>query len=149
MATNTPKKRRERRHACGRYVRFPGKGHKVQLRWWCHRAGHAGGSVNCGLYDELTAERVRAEIASRTARHAPTALGIWRAVVEAIDHLRARGYPVPAEVLPKWVHRRRSGGYCARVTKGGRVIELPGPFKTPEAAHNAMLDKLNAEFPPR
>ena len=132
---------RHRRHACGEYVRKV-KGEKYQLRWWLE-ADH-GGSINCGLYDsEWQAERVREQLKTAcrsVAGRGTTVLSLW----EAMKPLIARGV-IPAGVLPKYVYRTPEG-YGARVKKGGRVLDCPGPFDSPEAAHTALADLLRQNF---
>lgn len=141
------KKLRERRHECGHFIRKV-KGEKCQVRWWL--AGY--GSINCGLYDEWTAGEVRRKLSAETARHPPTPLGLWRALVRVLTALRAAhwaGLP-DADPLPRYVKALAEGaGFCAKVKKGGRVLECPGPYKDAEAAHLAMCAVLAREFPPR
>ncbi|WP_439627508.1 hypothetical protein [Gemmata sp.] len=135
---------RQRRHECGHYIRYPGKGTKYQVRWWL--GGH--GSVNCGLYDsEATAELVRRELIRETAGRPATPLGIWQALQCVLARLGTRAGDV-SPALPTWVAERKDGGYGAKVKKGGRVLECPGPFADPAAAHVAMLELLDREFPP-
>lgn len=131
---------RERRHACSEFIRKV-KGDKYQLRWWIE-VEH-GGSVNCGLYaSEWEAERVRTQLEEEVRKvpgRGKTALSLWLAMKPLI----ARGV-IPAGVLPKYV--RAVGGVfmgCVRLGgKGGRVVEHPERFATPESAHLAMMEML-------
>lgn len=131
---------RERRHACrSSYLRYPGKGTRIQVRWWL--GGH--GSVNCGLYDcERTAELVRRELVKETARHPATPLGLWEALRSVLARLGDRaGEMTPP--LPMFVKRAKNGGYEASVKRGGKLVMCPGPYDTPEAAHLAIVAVLN------
>ena len=67
---------RERRHPCGLYIRKV-KGFKYQLRWWLQTYG----SVNCGLYDEESAQLVRTRLVKETVHYPPTPLGMWKAAL--------------------------------------------------------------------
>ena len=116
------------------------KGLKYQVRWWLSEHG----SINCGLFDtEEAAAIVRAELAAETAKHPTTPLGLWTALQVVLARLKQR-WPMwsPPRVTPKYVRQRADGLYFARVRVCGRVIELPGPYATPEAAHEAMVARL-------
>ena len=135
---------RERRHACRvSYLRYPGKGTRIQVRWWI--GGY--GSINCGLYDsEQSAELVRGELVKETARHPTTPLGLWKALLCVLDRIgnRIGEFTTP---LPMWVRPLAQGGFIARVTKCGKEFICEGPFVTPDEAHLAMAVRLASEFP--
>jgi hypothetical protein len=139
-ATPAIKKRRERRHECGQFIRYPGRGSKYQVRLWLPLK--AGGSINAGLYSEWMASRVLAAVIAEMKNHSASALGIWRALCAVLDRFRSEGYPVPAHVWPKYVHRRPDGTFFAKVKKADRMILLDGPYSTPEDAHLAMFARL-------
>lgn len=128
------------------YTRWPGKGHKLQLRWWL--TGY--GSVNLGMYEKELVVAVRRKLIPRTRHHPDTPLGLWAALTEVLAEFRRLGVDGLREVLPMYVRRRADGdGYRAEVSKGGRKFELPGPFMAPEDAHRAMVELLTQEFPKR
>ncbi len=124
-----------------KYTRYAGKGQLDQIRIWL--TGY--GSVNCGLYDRELLPIVRRKLITAAAGYPPTPLGIWQALRVVLDEFRAEGVPVP-NVLPKYVE---TDGviFTASVRKAGRLIECPGPYSTPEEAHEAMMAKLAVEFP--
>lgn len=132
---------RERRHACGAYIRKV-KGEKYQLRWWLEVT--EGGSINCGLYNsEWEAERVRGMLEQevlKVAGRGKTALSLWAAMKPLI----AKGV-IPQRVLPKYV-RRCEEGFVGVVKREGevRVTEL---FTAPEDAHRAMMEMLKPDPP--
>ena len=141
-----PERVRQRREPFGnhlKYTRYPGKGRKEQVRLW----SSTHGSINCGLYERELAAVVRRKLIPETARHPATPVGVWHALCAVLEPLRRQGADVP-DVLPKYVERRPGGGFLAFVRKGGREIECPGPFDTPEAAYEAMAARLEREFPP-
>ncbi len=122
-----------------RYVR------RVKGRSYQARVPLAGGrkweSVNLGLFSAddhgsmAGAERA-AGLAAKAyyQRHRP-----WLTPWQVIQELQRDGL-VPASVLPRWVYRLPCGRFAARCKRRRRgvVIDLPGPFFTPEAAHAAM-----------
>ena len=68
-------------------------------------------------------------------------------VVQALQALTSpysRMPVVPASVLPQWVYRRPDGLYGARRTsRATKVrIDLPGPWRDPRAAREAMRAEL-------
>jgi hypothetical protein len=103
-------------------------------------------SINCGLYDREMAAVVRERLLAEVAHHPLTALGIWKALTVVLGALETAGAKVP-RVLPKYVKARPDGVYSASVRKGGRFLEAPGPFDTPEEAHLEMCELIAREFP--
>ncbi|MDY3558389.1 hypothetical protein R5W23_005482 [Gemmata sp. JC673] len=119
------------------------KGSKLQIRWWLT----GWGSLNLELYEPELAVVVRRKLIPRTRHRPDTPLGIWGALVEVLDEMRRAGVPGLPDVLPPYVRRADGGGFRALVRKGGRKLELPGPFTAPADAHHAMLELLRREFP--
>lgn len=154
---------RQRVHPCRLYIRRV-RGFKYQLRWSLPN----NQSVNCGLYtDEATAELVRRAVASESAHHPQSPLGLWDALQVVLARLKKTkpGIDLP-EVLPKYVRActsplgpvkdkcpnwrwqtywvlQRLDGYRAEVRLCGKVIRLDGPYSDPRQAHVAMLGVLN------
>jgi hypothetical protein len=125
------------------FTRYPGKGYQQQIRW--PLPGNI--SVNCGLYDPALAAVVRKKLLAEVRKYPRTPLGVWQALTVVLDRLKAAGVDVP-EVMPKYVKARPDGGFAASVRKGGRFLEVPGPYERPEEAHEAMVALLTREFPP-
>jgi len=134
------RKLRERRHECGMYLRKV-KGDLYQVRPWVP----GDGSVNCGLYDEATAGRVKRALILELRGHPATALGVWRALRAVLARMARTGADVP-DVLPKWVERDGDGGFVGWVRKGGREVSA-GPFDSPVRAHEAIREAIAREFP--
>jgi hypothetical protein len=99
------------------------------------------------MYDRELLVIVRHKFIKAAARYPLTPLGVWRAVTEVLDGLRAVGVTVPT-VWPMYVYRRKDGaGFGARTHLGKAPrtrVELPGPFPTAEAAHLAFVAHLKA-----
>ncbi len=124
--------RRERREDLPKFCRRV-KGGKIQLR--IHLGEEKGYAVNFGLYPSSgAAVMVRRKI-HQLLRTEPD---VWA----VLARLRASG-DVPDHVLPRWVYARKDdSGYGARVRRDGRLIDLPGPYQTPEEAFAAMRKQL-------
>lgn len=92
-------------------------------------------SVNFGIYpSEYEAARVR--------RHAYRMLAAGMYVWAVLRALKEQG-DVPADVWPRWVYRREDGRFGAKLNHGRFAgVHLPGPYETPEDAHDAMRRRL-------
>lgn len=143
-----------------RYVR------RVQGNAFQARVPLSGGrkweSVNLGLFGEIEhgSMKLAEWAAGRAAREFNArsfdyATGRQRDPWDVIQELQRLGF-VPADVLPRWVYRLRTGAFGARCRRRltGVEIDLTGPFYTPEAAHAAMRwwllwsDPHNPYLPP-
>lgn len=106
-------------------------GNRWQLRVWF--GGYKNAHYNFGLYPSIfSAERV-AKKAIALKEQGLDYLEILRKLKDSGD--------VPAHVLPRWVYQMPDGRYGARCTWPEGKIHLKG-FETPEAAHQAMCDRL-------
>ena len=111
------------------------KGGKIQLR--IHLGGEKGYAVNFGLYPSTGAAVMVRRKVHQLLRSEPD---IWA----VLAHLRSTG-AVPDHVLPRWVYARKDeSGFGAKVRRDGRLIDLPGPYATPEVAFTAMREHLAA-----
>jgi len=138
---------RERRHP-SRYegVRKVKGKCAYQCRYWLGGRSFKTIHLNLGLFTsgdhgddaEWAAGRAWREFDKRWVADPVTRVmpSPWSVVVE----LRRKGY-VPSSLVPPWVYAV-PGGYAARSRMTAGVIELPGPYATPEEAHEAMAERL-------
>jgi hypothetical protein len=121
------KQKRERRHACAKYIRkVAGRKYQLRVFWGGGRA--AGESWSFGLYDsEAAALQVRRKLAE-VMRTSPDPCDALRA-------LQAHGFVKPT-ILPLWVVEV-PGGFRGRRRTRDAIAET-ATYATPEQAHHAM-----------
>lgn len=155
-STPTAERQRHRRAELPKHVRVV-KGGVYQARPWVG-PGKAD-NVNLGLFNPLDYGNDRDIAISAAARAAreflkrvagPPPRDPWAVIQELQSECRF-GLPiVPPHVLPTWVYRLPHGaGYGAKVRRRGVRHVLPGPYQTPQEAHDAMRKRLNELEPSR